>query len=98
MTISVLASNPNKKIAPLCAVNRMCREGGLYGWFAFETAHHCAAVFQSLARAARVDRDPSVHRLGLRVEHLQPAVDSRVRRRDAGGRRLATLRCRLDLH
>jgi hypothetical protein len=39
-----------------------------------QVAHRGDAGVQPLARAAGVDLDPSVHRLGLRVEHLQSAA------------------------
>jgi MFS family permease len=38
-----------------------------------------------MARSARFRRDSSLHRLRLRLEHLQPGADSRVRCRDPAG-------------
>ena len=54
----------------------------------FERSHLRSARLQSLAHAAGVGRDSPVHRLGLCLEHLQPAADAGARRRRQRRRRL----------
>ena len=71
---------------------------GVHGQPAIEGTHHCGLGIQSLARAAGVGRHSFVHRLRIRMEHLQSAVDSCVRRRHTGRGRLAAVRRDLDFH